>query len=59
MGITETENTPGKPLLGLRSRYIIEIQRVKEICDAVLSYKAASKSVPIEWIRELEELVTK
>ncbi|WP_449600328.1 hypothetical protein [Paenibacillus sp. Marseille-Q9583] len=45
-----------KPPLGLRPRYIAELQREVEIVDAVKRYMDAGYPVPTEWMAEYNEL---
>jgi hypothetical protein len=47
-----------KPPLGLRPQYVAELQRVQEICDAIIRYKEAAQVVPGKWIEELARLVS-
>jgi hypothetical protein len=47
-----------KPPLGLRPQYIVELQRIQEIFDAIIRYKKASLIVPSKWIEELARLVS-
>jgi hypothetical protein len=44
-----------KPPLGLRPRYIVREERVREIKEAIKRYVDAEKSVPAEWLHELNE----
>lgn len=45
-----------KPPLGLRPRYIAELQREVEVVDAIRRYLSVGLPVPIDWIAEYNEL---
>lgn len=45
-----------KPPLGLKPRYIAEVQREVEIVNAVKRYMDAGYPLPDEWIAEYNEL---
>lgn len=45
-----------KPPRGLTPRFIWDGQRLKEINDAILRYKAAKKEVPPAWVTERNSL---
>ena len=48
-----------KPPLGLTPKHIIDLQRVEDIRGAVNRYFAHNKAIPIEWIEEYNQIVTK
>lgn len=48
-----------KPPLGLMPRYIHEEKRLKSVVEAVTRCFLNDKIIPIEWIEEYNELVTK
>jgi hypothetical protein len=45
-----------KPPTGLRHRYIAVAERIHEIAEAVERYASLSVAIPVEWIKELDEL---
>jgi hypothetical protein len=45
-----------KPPLGLRPRFIADEERLREVADAITRYRVAGKPVPVEWLREHDEL---
>lgn len=47
------------PPLGITPRHIVEHQRSIEILEAMLRYKQANKDVPLAWLEELTEYLTK
>lgn len=42
-----------KPPLGLRPRFVVRQQRVREILEAIDRYNSAGKATPVEWGEEL------
>lgn len=44
------------PILGLRPKYIADIQRTQEILEAMLRFNKAGKNIPLTWLKELCEL---
>ena len=48
-----------KPPLGLRPRYIADKQRLNEIRKSIARYYTTGLPIPIEWIKEYNELVVK
>lgn len=48
---------PEKPPLGLKPRHVHDMERFVEIADAIHRYLAAGKSIPDEWIEELNDIV--
>lgn len=47
------------PPLGLKPKYIHDLQRKNEILDAIERYIQANEEIPIKWIEEYNELVSK
>lgn len=47
-----------KPPLGLIPKRIRQQERFLEICEAISRYYNAGEKIPIEWIKEYNELVT-
>ena len=45
-----------KPPLGLKPRYVHDMERFVEIADAIHRYIAAGKSIPDEWVEELSNI---
>ena len=45
-----------KPPIGLRPRFIVEEERIREISNAINRYAHESKKIPQEWLDELIEL---
>ena len=45
-----------KPPLGLRPKFVVAAERLKEISEAVKRYVDAGVDVPDEWLEEWEEL---
>lgn len=45
------------PPLGLKPKWIHDLQRRREIFEAMERYSDAGKPIPREWIDELRELV--
>ena len=48
-----------KPPLGLRPEWIVNGDRAKEIMEAIVWYIDSSKPIPIEWVSELQNCLTK
>ena len=48
-----------KPTLGLRPRYIADKQRLNEIRKSIARYYTTGLPIPVEWIKEYNELVAK
>jgi hypothetical protein len=51
------EKRPEKPPIGLKSRFIVDRQRISEILGAMGRYNSADKAIPEEWMDELSDLV--
>lgn len=47
-----------KPPIGLKPKYIHDIERIKEIIDAMKRYSENNISIPVEWIDELVSIVS-
>lgn len=54
-----TDNTVTPPPIGIRPRFIIELQRIEEISGGIIRYLEAKRQIPIEWIEEYNELTSK
>ena len=50
------QDTMAKPPLGLRPRYIADLDRQREIIDAIGRYGNIGKKIPQVWINELREI---
>ena len=48
-----------QPVLGLKPKYIWDNLRIADILDAMERYSNVKKPIPIEWVRELKELLDK
>jgi hypothetical protein len=48
-----------KPPLGIKSRAIHDALRIDEIHAAINRFICADKPIPLEWITEYNELVTR
>ena len=48
-----------KPPLGLTPKFVRDMERAKEIYEAVGRYVVAEKPIPLEWVEELNELLSK
>lgn len=48
-----------KPPLGLIPRHIRDIERLKEIADALQRYVAHPAVIPVEWIEEYNDIVVR
>ena len=48
-----------KPPMGLRPRFIIDEERLKEVKSAIIRYLDAQILVPVEWLKEYNELIKK
>lgn len=46
-----------KPPLGLKPKWVHDGERKCEILEAMERYAKTEKPIPIEWIKELKELV--
>jgi hypothetical protein len=46
-----------RPPLGLRPKYIRDLERLSEVQDAIKRYWDAGMRIPIEWIQEYNELI--
>ena len=58
-GIYEEVRIVNKPPLGIKPRFIWEEERIIEIKSAVFRYTEADRKVPVEWIEEYNDLVSK
>lgn len=45
------------PPIGVTPRRIIAPQRRKELIDGINRYEKENRTIPIEWLRELNELI--
>lgn len=45
-----------KPTLGLMPRSVWDTMRAKEIFEAMERYATEGKTVPVEWVQELQEI---
>ncbi len=45
-----------KPPLGIKPRTLVEHQRALELCEAMVRYLKAGRTIPPAWVRELSEL---
>ena len=45
-----------KPPLGLKPRYVHDMERFVEIADAIHRYIASGRSIPDEWVEELNDI---
>lgn len=52
----EPKNDVEKPPLGLKPLFIHNEHRLNEIMEAIKNYSNANKSIPKEWVNELENL---
>ena len=50
-------NEVKKPPLGLKPKWIHDEGRRKDILDAIERYSEANMPIPIEWVKELRELI--
>lgn len=57
--IEEMEIKITKPPLGLVPREVHELERIKDIVDAIERYTAANMLIPKRWVEELKELLAK
>ena len=48
-----------RPPLGLKPRWIVDEQRLREVADAINRSRKAGWKVPVEWLDEYDELVRK
>ena len=46
-----------KPPIGIMPRYIHNSNRMVEILDAMERYSKSSRSIPVEWVVELKDLI--
>lgn len=46
-----------KPPLGLKPRYIHDVERIDEILCAIERYTDANMSIPKSWVNELRDLL--
>lgn len=53
---SELENKVEKPPLGLKPLFIHNEHRLNKIMEAIKNYSNANKSIPKEWVNELENL---
>lgn len=49
-------NSVKKPPLGIKPRRFVSSNRLADLCEAVLRYKKANMSVPVEWLEEMGDL---
>lgn len=54
--LVNTDFSVEKPPLGLRPRHIANQLRKREILDAMIRYCDANKPIPLDWVKELEDL---
>ncbi len=47
---------PSKPPIGLRPRFIVDLQRFDEICCAMVRYRDVGLTIPEDWETEFNEL---
>ena len=47
-----------KPPIGLTPQYIWKSQRIEDILSAMERYSEVKKPIPIEWVKELKQLLT-
>jgi len=59
MAYTGTIPPQNKPPLGLKPRYIHEIERIEQIQDAIKRYYDNFLKIPDEWFEELKELLNR
>jgi len=45
-----------KPPIGLVPKWKVQEDRLKALCQAVVRYLEDNRSIPAEWLEELEEL---
>jgi len=48
-----------KPLLGLRPKWAADQARFVEVCEAISRYWQSGREIPLDWIREYNDLVIK
>lgn len=48
-----------KPPIGLKPRFIVEEERLKEVRSAIRRYSKKWLRIPNDWIYEYNELITK
>ena len=46
-----------KPPLGLRPRWIVDLDRLEEIAEAMIRYEEGGQKIPVEWRKEFQEVV--
>jgi len=46
-----------KPPIGLRPKWVSDKERLNEVRSAIVRYYDAELKIPIEWIKEYNELV--
>jgi len=48
-----------KPPIGVMPKHIWDAKRKQDLLEAVMRYMDKNKPVPVEWIQEFNELVSK
>jgi len=46
-----------KPPIGLRPKWIIDKERLNEVRSAIVRYYDAGLKIPIEWLKEYNQLI--
>ena len=46
-----------KPPIGLRPKWVSDKERLNEVRDAIVRYYDAELNIPVEWIKEYNELI--
>ena len=46
-----------KPPIGLRPKWVSDKERLNEVRDAIVRYYDAELKIPVEWIKEYNELI--
>jgi hypothetical protein len=53
------DNYTERPPLGLMPKYIWDLKRFYQVCEAISNYYNAGKKILISWIEEYNELIEK
>jgi hypothetical protein len=46
-----------KPPLGLIPKFVVRLERLNEVREAIVRYYDAELKIPIEWVEEYNELI--
>ena len=46
-----------KPPIGLKPKWVADLQRLREVQRALVRYYETEQAIPIEWIEEYNELI--